>query len=196
MRFPLRTCTITVMLLAIGLLARWSTCVLADEVEAAEQAQSIAEAAVSNGAAEAASAEPAAEGAQSVPMPLAPSQAAEPRDARATAVHALRILENRCVSCHGEDAQEGELRLDTRDAALRGGSRGPAAVAGEPDASLLIEAVRHKRDGLEMPPEDRLSDAQLHTLARWIELGLPWTRDDRADTGAAEHLVVGQAIAG
>ncbi len=36
------------------------------------------------------------------------------------------ILVEKCLSCHGANKQEGKLRLDSRDAVLRGGEGGPA----------------------------------------------------------------------
>ncbi len=40
------------------------------------------------------------------------------------------ILESSCVHCHNEDRSEGELRLDSLEAALAGGENGPALVPG------------------------------------------------------------------
>ena len=51
------------------------------------------------------------------------------------------VLVNNCYSCHAASAMGG-LRLDSRDAMLKGGNRGPALVPGDPDNSLLIQAVR------------------------------------------------------
>src|SRR5258706_10177218 len=50
-----------------------------------------------------------------------------------------------CYSCHSEKAEKlkGGLRLDTPEGLLKGGSSGPVIVPGEPDASLLIKAVRY-----------------------------------------------------
>ena len=50
-----------------------------------------------------------------------------------------------CYSCHSEKAEKlkGGLRLDTAEGVLKGGTSGPVIVAGEPDASLLIKAVRY-----------------------------------------------------
>jgi hypothetical protein len=36
-----------------------------------------------------------------------------------------------CIKCHGPEKQKGKLRLDSRDAALKGGKTGPAFVAGD-----------------------------------------------------------------
>jgi hypothetical protein len=49
------------------------------------------------------------------------------------------ILAARCVKCHGAEAPKakGGLRLDTREAALKGRRYRPGARAGKPDESLL-----------------------------------------------------------
>ena len=67
----------------------------------------------------------------------------------------------------------GGLRLDSREALLKGGTRGPAIVPGKPAESLLLRAVR--QDGtLRMPPSGKLKDAEIAALAQWIEMGAPW----------------------
>jgi hypothetical protein len=83
------------------------------------------------------------------------------------------LLAARCRRCHGPDKASGGLRLDSREAILEGGDSGPAAVAGRPDASLLIEAVEH-RDVLRMPPKEALEPAEVAALRDWIARGLPW----------------------
>jgi mono/diheme cytochrome c family protein len=82
------------------------------------------------------------------------------------------LLVQNCVKCHGPAQQKGGLRLDLKDAALAGGESGPAITPGRPEESLLIEAVR--REGLKMPPKEKLSADQVQTLHRWIERGAPW----------------------
>src|SRR5205823_5394278 len=53
------------------------------------------------------------------------------------------LLVENCYSCHGDKKQKGELRLDSRASALRGGELGVVIVPGKPDQSLLIKAVRY-----------------------------------------------------
>jgi hypothetical protein len=89
----------------------------------------------------------------------------------AETAHAL--IRRRCVSCHGAEKQEGSLRLDSRDAALKGGDGGPAVVPGKPSDGLLMRAVRH-RGGLKMPPKEKLSEDEASLLERWIRGGAPW----------------------
>src|SRR4051794_6190652 len=66
------------------------------------------------------------------------------------------ILVNRCSECHStEKKTKGGLVLDTRESTLKGGDTGPALVAGDPEKSLLIEAVRYGNHDLQMPPKKR-----------------------------------------
>ncbi|GIX00107.1 MAG: hypothetical protein KatS3mg111_3439 [Pirellulaceae bacterium] len=84
------------------------------------------------------------------------------------------LLAENCFSCHSEafGNRKGGLALDSRPAMLEGGDSGPAIVPGEPDASLLIEAVR--RESYEMPPDKELSHSQIEVLVEWIQRGAPW----------------------
>ena len=63
------------------------------------------------------------------------------------------VLAGTCVKCHGPVKSSGGLRLDSREAMLKGGESGPAVVPGDPGASLLIRAIGHADESLEMPPE-------------------------------------------
>src|SRR5437764_4251220 len=55
------------------------------------------------------------------------------------------VLAENCFRCHSEKAEKlnGGLRLDTPEALLKGGDSGPVIVSGDPEASLLIKAVRY-----------------------------------------------------
>ncbi len=88
--------------------------------------------------------------------------------------HVRPILDEHCLKCHGSAKQWAGLRLDSREAILKGGDSGPAAVAGEPNASLLIRAVRHEDENLKMPQDDKLTDQQVEVLTNWVKSGLPF----------------------
>ena len=83
------------------------------------------------------------------------------------------LLIERCHKCHAGAKNKGGLRLDSREAVLKGGETGPAVVPGKPDESLLMQAVRH-RDGLAMPPNGKLNEAQIAALEEWIKAGAVW----------------------
>ena len=86
------------------------------------------------------------------------------------------LLVDKCGKCHGAEKQWGSLRLDSREALLRGGDSGPAVVSGKPKDSLLIRAVRHEDEDLKMPPkEEKLTERQIADLVRWVEMGAPFS---------------------
>src|SRR5437867_2821293 len=73
------------------------------------------------------------------------------------------IIEQNCVTCHGE-AQMSGLDMRQREKILKGGNRGPAVVPGKPEQSLFYQAAAHLGN-LKMPPgKDRLRDADLKML--------------------------------
>lgn len=84
------------------------------------------------------------------------------------------LLVEHCQKCHGEKKQWGALRLDSHEALLKGGDNGPAIVAGKPEESRLIRAIRHTDDDLQMPPDEKLSDRQIATLTEWVRQGAPY----------------------
>jgi hypothetical protein len=83
------------------------------------------------------------------------------------------LLAERCLKCHGDKKPKGGLRLTSRAAVLKGGATGPAVVAGKPDGSLLVQAIRYA-DTPRMPPKGKLNDHDVAVLEKWVRLGLPW----------------------
>lgn len=86
------------------------------------------------------------------------------------------LLSDRCLSCHGPDAdhREADLRLDDAESALadRGGYR--VIAPGNPAGSALIERITSTDPDLRMPPPESgktLSPSETDTLRRWIESG-------------------------
>ncbi|MEZ6045943.1 MAG: c-type cytochrome domain-containing protein [Planctomycetaceae bacterium] len=84
------------------------------------------------------------------------------------------LLQAKCVSCHGEDAQEGNLRLDSLAAALKGGDSGPALVLGDIEQSLLVKAIQFDDGDLQMPPKDPLPAAEKELFTSWVKQGAHW----------------------
>ncbi|MEO8662640.1 MAG: DUF1549 domain-containing protein, partial [Bryobacteraceae bacterium] len=85
---------------------------------------------------------------------------------------AWQVLEKNCLGCHGT-ANPAGLDLHYREAILKGGKHGPAAVPGNADGSLLYRAAAH--DGaLKMPPGSKapLPEQELAVLRQWINDGL------------------------
>jgi cytochrome c553 len=94
---------------------------------------------------------------------------------------AREIFRDRCIACHGEKVQEGNLRLDRGDGLIAGGDSGSAIAGGQSRDSLLIARVT-ARDESRMPPKGTpLSDEQIATLSRFIDLGAPWGEESLKD---------------
>src|SRR4051812_38103866 len=86
------------------------------------------------------------------------------------------LLEAKCFRCHGGEKVKGELRLNSREAVLKGGESGPAVDLAKPAESRLLKAINYA-NGLEMPPSGKLSDKEIDVLTRWVKAGLPWSAD-------------------
>jgi hypothetical protein len=85
------------------------------------------------------------------------------------------VLVDRCFSCHGARVEKpkGGLVLETREGMLKGGDSGPAIVPGDPEASLLIQAIRYRDEALRMPPKRRLAPEQVAAFESWVKGGAP-----------------------
>src|SRR6185503_11353247 len=87
------------------------------------------------------------------------------------------ILAARCFKCHSAEAPKpkGGLRLDSRDAALKGGDTGPSLVPGKPEESLLLKAVRGEDPDFQMPPKEKMPAGEIDLLKQWIASGAAWS---------------------
>ena len=84
------------------------------------------------------------------------------------------LLVQRCASCHTQTASSG-LRVDSRDSLLKGGERGAAILPGNPDGSLLVQAVRQE-GALKMPKGGKLTAREVSDLVAWVKMGAPWPK--------------------
>jgi len=82
------------------------------------------------------------------------------------------VLATNCYDCHSVDLDKpyGDLRLDSREALLKGGKSGAAIVPGDPEKSLLIRAVRQTGD-LKMPKGGKLKPDEIDALVEWVRAG-------------------------
>ncbi len=86
------------------------------------------------------------------------------------------VLIETCFRCHGDLKVSGGLRVDSRDALLQGGESGASIVLGEPQESLLVNAIRRHDDVSAMPPdkEKALRPEQIAAFEAWIQAEAPW----------------------
>jgi len=96
-------------------------------------------------------------------------QAQEPNDWFESKVRP--ILVEHCYECHSGTKSKGGLLLDSKRGWSQGGQSGPAILPGDPDQSLLIQAVEYETH--QMPPKGKLTDRQIETLIEWVQKGAP-----------------------
>ncbi|MEW6307281.1 MAG: PSD1 and planctomycete cytochrome C domain-containing protein, partial [Verrucomicrobiota bacterium] len=101
------------------------------------------------------------------------------------------VLEAKCYQCHSAKAEKlkGGLHLDSRAGMLRGGDSGkPAIIAGNPDHSPLIDAIRYANRDTQMPPKEKLPDAVITDFVDWVKRGAPDPRMEEPPPLAAQKL--------
>lgn len=103
------------------------------------------------------------------------------------------ILANNCYGCH-TDSKMGGLRLDSREDLLKGGSRGPAIVPGDPEKSLMITAVRQTDPKLKMPAGGKLKSEEVDILVAWVKAGAKWPAATATGGAAAPSAAVTYVI--
>jgi len=88
------------------------------------------------------------------------------------------LLEANCLSCHGPEKPKGDLRLVTREDAIKGGDDGTALVPGDSKKSLIYTSTILPADHDDlMPPSNKggpLPKEQTDLLASWIQEGAVW----------------------
>ena len=90
------------------------------------------------------------------------------------------VLVEHCYECHSVRAEKlkGGLLLDSRAGIVRGGDTGPVITPGDPEASLLIQAVRRSDPNLAMPPRSALPEEAIRDLVTWVRMGAPDPRTE------------------
>ncbi|HEX7900012.1 MAG TPA: DUF1553 domain-containing protein [Planctomycetota bacterium] len=86
------------------------------------------------------------------------------------------LLQARCFKCHSVDAPKPKagLKLDSREAAIKGGDNGTALVPGDPEKSPLIAAIRRGDPDTAMPPKEAMPAGEVDILVDWVKRGAPW----------------------
>src|SRR5262245_33509738 len=98
------------------------------------------------------------------------------------------LLVTHCYDCH-TDAAKGGLRVDSREALLKGGNRGAAIVPGKPEEGLLIRSVSYIHETLRMPKgRAKLKDEEIADLRQWIKDGAVWPAAMPA-TGKNDYII-------
>jgi WD40 repeat protein len=89
------------------------------------------------------------------------------------------ILREYCAGCHNADDQDGDLSIETYRSLMVGGESGAVVVPGDPDASLMVQALLKQKKPF-MPPkkEPQPSAEQVGIIREWIAEGAEAPADD------------------
>jgi uncharacterized membrane protein/mono/diheme cytochrome c family protein len=91
-------------------------------------------------------------------------------------VEVRTIFAHHCYKCHGKAKVKGELRLDSRDAIMKGGEDGVVVVPEHPEKSEIIRRITLPANHKDVMPEKgkKLSKREIAVLEFWIKNGAPW----------------------
>ncbi len=90
------------------------------------------------------------------------------------------ILENRCMNCHNPDKKKGGLDLSTFAATMAGGSGGVNLEPGDPAAGQFLKVITHQAEPFMPPKSDKLPEAEIAVISKWIAGGLLETASSAA----------------
>src|SRR5262245_57986631 len=97
------------------------------------------------------------------------------------------ILRASCQKCHGPEKKMGQLRLDGREHAMKGGASGPVIIPGRSRESSLYRMLVHPDPDERMPRKaDALAAHQVELIRRWIDQGARWP-DEAAGAKLDRH---------
>jgi uncharacterized membrane protein len=85
-------------------------------------------------------------------------------------------LERRCLSCHNNSKTSGGLSAATYEALMKGGSKGPVIVRGNPSASDLFRRINLTPDRSDFMPRNGrtpLDKSEVAAIGWWISQGAP-----------------------
>jgi mono/diheme cytochrome c family protein len=107
--------------------------------------------------------------------------AATPANGRPGTFYAASIqpaFTNRCASCHGAAKHKNNLRLDSYDAAMRGGKHGAVIKAGDAKASELFRRISLSPSSDDFMPSDKppLTENEVKLIGQWISSGASGTQ--------------------
>ena len=96
------------------------------------------------------------------------------------------VFVTHCYQCHSAEAEKlrGGLLLDSRWGWQQGGESGPAIVPGQPQQSLLINALHY--DQFEMPPKAKLPKQVIADFEEWVNMGAPDPREKKTRDSAKD----------
>jgi WD40 repeat protein len=108
--------------------------------------------------------------------------------------HVLPIFRNACNNCHNPDKKKAGLDLTTFQSTLAGGDNGSVINAGDPSGSKLYKVITHADEPTMPPKRDKLAQAELETVRKWIAGGLLDTANGKAAPMSKPKIDLGAVV--
>lgn len=92
------------------------------------------------------------------------------------------IFVEHCNECHANGRAKGGLSMASLHEFLEGGNEGIVLIPGNVAKSALVPSIRWEAhdEELNMPPKKRMTDAEIETLTKWVDMGAPWALAESA----------------
>jgi WD40 repeat protein len=110
--------------------------------------------------------------------------------------HVRPILENRCLNCHNAEKKKGGLDLSTFGGTMAGGSGGVNLEPGDAASSTFFKVITHQSEPFMPPKSDKLPQAELDVIAKWIGGGLLETATSTAKVKKKNDIAMSGAKPG
>lgn len=95
-----------------------------------------------------------------------------------------------CYQCHGPKKAAGQLRLDVKAAAMKGGISGAVIVSGESKKSRLLARILGEGGEKQMPiGGDPLKPEQIELIRKWIDQGAVWPATEESANRNSQSAV-------
>jgi hypothetical protein len=110
--------------------------------------------------------------------------------------HLAPIFRQRCSSCHSPTTKKADLDVTNYLNLMQGGASGAVIEPGDVDGSYLFALVNHDAEPYMPMGADKIPDAEVDLLRRWIEGGALENKGSKAAKPKAKMSVAVQVAAG
>ena len=110
--------------------------------------------------------------------------------------HLAPIFKQHCGSCHNPTARKADLDVTNYLNLMQGGASGTAVEPGDASSSYLYALVAHEAEPFMPQGADKLPDAEIDLLRRWIDGGALENQGSKAAKPKAQMAVAFEGVPG
>ena len=110
--------------------------------------------------------------------------------------HIKPIFRDRCLTCHNTNKKSSDLDLSSYTTMMQGGASGASIEPGDSAASYLFGLVAHSSEPYMPPNADKIPEAEIELLRKWIEGGAPETASSKVVLKKKNNVAMSAVSAG